>query len=79
MPDVRLLTPLVRLLVAGLLVRFDVSLWVDRRRVSERGVSDRYAIRTRNLQDWNLTRYRCANRSNASGGVRTHASEEIGA
>ena len=24
---------------------------------------DRYAIRTRNLQDWNLTRYRCANRS----------------
>ena len=25
--------------------------------------SDRYAIRTRNLQDWNLTRYRCANRS----------------
>jgi hypothetical protein len=31
-PDVRLLTPLVRLLVAGLLVRFDVSLWVDRRR-----------------------------------------------
>ena len=40
---------------------------------------DRYAIRTRNLQDWNLTRYRCANRSNASGGVRTHASEEIGA
>ena len=42
-------------------------------------ISDRYAIRTRNLQDWNLTRYRCANRSNASGGVRTHASEEIGA
>ena len=27
------------------------------------GCSDRYAIRTRNLQDWNLTRYRCANRS----------------
>ena len=27
--------------------------------------SDRYAIRTRNLQDWNLTRYRCANRSKA--------------
>ena len=26
---------------------------------------DRYAIRTRNLQDWNLTRYRCANRSKA--------------
>ena len=25
--------------------------------------SDRYAIRTRNLQDWNLTRCRCANRS----------------
>ena len=25
--------------------------------------SDRYVIRTRNLQDWNLTRYRCANRS----------------
>ena len=24
---------------------------------------DRYAIRTRNLQDWNLTRCRCANRS----------------
>ena len=24
---------------------------------------DRYVIRTRNLQDWNLTRYRCANRS----------------
>ena len=23
----------------------------------------RYVIRTRNLQDWNLTRYRCANRS----------------
>ena len=33
----------------------------------DRGVvalsSDRYVIRTRNLQDWNLTRYRCANRS----------------
>ena len=28
--------------------------------------SDRYAIRTRNLQDWNLTRCRCANRSKAS-------------
>ena len=28
-------------------------------------VSDRYAIRTRNLQDWNLTRYCCANRSKA--------------
>ena len=28
--------------------------------------SDRYAIRTRNLQDWNLTRYRCANRSKAN-------------
>ena len=44
--------------------------------------ADRYAIRTRNLQDWNLTRYRCANRSLdecASGGVRTHASGEIGA
>ena len=27
--------------------------------------SDRYAIRTRNLQDWNLTRYRFANRSKA--------------
>ena len=27
---------------------------------------DRYAIRTRNLQDWNLTRYRCANRSRLS-------------
>ena len=43
---------------------------------------DRYEIRTRNLQDWNLTRYRCANRSLdecASGGVRTHASGEIGA
>ena len=26
-------------------------------------INDRYAIRTRNLQDWNLTRYRCANRS----------------
>ena len=26
---------------------------------------DRYAIRTRNLQDWNLTRCRCANRSKA--------------
>ena len=24
---------------------------------------DRYVIRTRNLQDWNLTRYRCANQS----------------
>ena len=24
---------------------------------------DRYVIRTRNLQDWNLTRCRCANRS----------------
>ena len=32
MPDVRLLTPLVRLLVAGLLVRLLVSLWVYRRR-----------------------------------------------
>ena len=31
-------------------------------------------------EDWNLTRFRCANRSiHASGGVRTHASEEIGA
>ena len=29
------------------------------------GNNDRYAIRTRNLQDWNLTRYRCANRSKA--------------
>ena len=29
------------------------------------GNSDRYAIRTRNLQDWNLTRCRCANRSKA--------------
>ena len=29
-------------------------------------ISDRYAIRTRNLQDWNLTRYRCANRSKAT-------------
>ena len=27
------------------------------------GSRDRYVIRTRNLQDWNLTRYRCANRS----------------
>ena len=27
--------------------------------------NDRYVIRTRNLQDWNLTRYRCANRSKA--------------
>ena len=32
--------------------------------------SDRYVIRTRNLQDWNLTRYRCANRS-VSIGVTT--------
>ena len=65
MPDVRLLTPLVRLLVAGLLVRLLVSLWVYRRPRARRRctVSDRYAIRTRNLQDWNLTRYRCANRS----------------
>ena len=31
---------------------------------------DRYVIRTRNLQDWNLTRYRCANRS-VSIGVTT--------
>ena len=30
------------------------------------GNNDRYAIRTRNLQDWNLTRYRCANRSKVS-------------
>ena len=47
-----------------------------------RSHDDRYVIRTRNLQDWNLTRYRCANRSldeYASGGVRTHASGEIGA
>ena len=29
-------------------------------------LSDRYAIRTRNLQDWNPTRHRCANRSKAS-------------
>ena len=40
--------------------------------------NDRYVIRTRNLQDWNLTRYRCANRSKGEppcdvGGVRTHA------
>ena len=32
---------------------------------TEKEISDRYAIRTRNLQDWNLTRYRCANRSKA--------------
>ena len=30
-----------------------------------RPLSDQYAIRTRNLQDWNLTRYRCANRPKA--------------
>ena len=54
MPDVRLLTPLVRLLVAGLLVRLLVSLWVYRRDVLATLASDRYAIRTRNLQDWNL-------------------------
>ena len=67
--------------LAAALVRV-VLLWVYRRGVVnklQRFFSDRYAIRTRNLQDWNLTRYRCANRSNASGGVRTHASEEIGA
>ena len=28
---------------------------------------DRYVIRTRNLKDWNLTRYRCANRSYVIG------------
>ena len=45
--------------------RAEARLWVyrrARRRVRVES-SDRYAIRTRNLQDWNLTRYRCANRS----------------
>ena len=37
-------------------------LWVYRS-ATTRLSSDRYAIRTRNLQVWNLTRYRCANRS----------------
>ena len=41
-------------------------LWVYRSVTGSRASSsDRYAIRTRNLQDWNLTRYRCANRSEA--------------
>ncbi len=44
--------------------RAEARLWVYRRPGDVVGVpSDRYAIRTRNLQDWNLTRYRCANRS----------------
>ena len=43
-------------------------------------INDRYAIRTRNLQDWNLTRYRCANRSAAkrrgdAAAVRPRTSE----
>ena len=42
--------------------RAEARLWVYRDAHAVRG-SDRYAIRTRNLQDWNLTRYRCANRS----------------
>ena len=43
-----------------------LCLWVYRRQGHRREItSDRYAIRTRNLQDWNLTRYRCANRSKA--------------
>ena len=41
------------------------DLWVYRRDAAASAFSDRYAIRTRNLQDWNLTRYRCANRSKA--------------
>ena len=41
------------------------DLWVYRSRRPLWRSSDRYAIRTRNLQDWNLTRYRCANRSKA--------------
>ena len=42
-------------------------LWVYRSVTGSRASSsDRYAIRTRNLQDWNLTRCRCANRSKAS-------------
>ena len=49
--------------LAAALVR--VFLWVYRRQHAPRRPvrSDRYAIRTRNLQDWNLTRCRCANRS----------------
>ena len=42
------------------------DLWVYRAPDRHQGASDRYAIRTRNLQDWNLTRYRCANRSKAA-------------
>ena len=41
-------------------------LWVYRQAVpTPITTSDQYAIRTRNLQEWNLTRYRCANRSKA--------------
>ena len=42
--------------------RAEARLWVYPRRWPPVN-NDRYAIRTRNLQDWNLTRYRCANRS----------------
>ena len=40
--------------------------------------SDRYAIRTRNLQDWNLTRCRCANRSKASNEGRRRGTSRVG-
>ena len=43
--------------------RAEARLWVYRWWRQGVHCSDRYAIRTRNLQDWNLTRYRCANRS----------------
>ena len=38
---------------------------------------DRYAIRTRNLQDWNLTRYRCANRSKANDTDKGHRAVQV--
>ena len=40
-----------------------VPVWRPSAEFTDRLISDRYVIRTRNLQDWNLTRYRCANRS----------------
>ena len=39
--------------------------------------SDRYVIRTRNLQDWNLTRYRCANRSKQGTSSRDAAAARV--
>ena len=39
--------------------------------------SDRYAIRTRNLQDWNLMRYCRANRSKAKHKAKGHRAVQV--